>query len=49
MSPQIFEHKKYTEKTDIWSVGAIFYEMLYGRNPFSGCNNLMELKERVKK
>jgi serine/threonine protein kinase len=30
-------------------VGAIFYEMLYGKNPFSGCNNLLELKERVKK
>lgn len=23
--------------------------MLYGKNPFSGCMNLMELKERVKK
>lgn len=49
MSPQIFEHKKYTEKTDIWSLGAIFYEMLYGKNPFAGCANLLELKEQVKK
>lgn len=30
-------------------MGAIFYEMLYGKNPFAGCGNLMELKERVKK
>jgi serine/threonine-protein kinase ULK/ATG1 len=44
MSPQIFERKKYTEKTDIWSLGAIFYEMLYGKSPFAGCKNLMELK-----
>lgn len=30
-------------------MGVIFYEILYGKNPFAGCGNIMELKERVKK
>jgi serine/threonine protein kinase len=33
MSPQIFEGK-YTYKTDIWSLGIILYEMIYGMIPW---------------
>eukprot|EP00736_Rhodelphis_marinus_P011490 Rmarinus@m.15150 len=34
MSPQSMAHEKYTSKTDVWSLGCIFYEMLVGKVPF---------------
>lgn len=35
MSPQILDNKKYTSKTDIWSIGFIFYETLVGKTPWT--------------
>ena len=32
MSPQILDHKKYNSKTDVWSLGFIFYEALFGKS-----------------
>jgi len=31
MAPEILLHNKYTFKTDIWALGAVFYEMLFGK------------------
>lgn len=36
MSPQILSSDKYTSKSDIWSLGFIFYEVLYGKTPWTG-------------
>ena len=44
MSPQILEKQKYTTKSDIWSIGIIFYEMLYGQVPWKGKDPLNYLK-----
>ena len=36
MSPQIVDYHRYTYKTDIWSLGVIYYELLTGQYPFNG-------------
>jgi len=40
-------HKPYTNKTDIWSIGTIFYEMLHGKSPFPDVKSQEELKNRI--
>lgn len=36
MSPQILNSIPFSTKTDIWSLGIMIYEMLYGKTPWSG-------------
>jgi len=33
-SPEIVSHKPYDSKIDIWSIGVLTYELLYGNIPF---------------
>lgn len=36
MPPQILNNEQYSFKCDIWSMGIVFYEMLFGRRPWTG-------------
>ena len=47
MAPEILLKKKYDARVDIWSVGVIMYECLFGRAPYSS-SNFRELAEKIK-
>lgn len=47
MSPQILEKQPYNSKCDVWSVGVIFYELLFGYHPWKG-KNLKDLLNNIK-
>lgn len=38
MAPEILKGQRYDHKVDVWSLGAVFYEMLTGFTPFTGRN-----------
>eukprot|EP00747_Dinoflagellata_sp_TGD_P005822 gnl/TRDRNA2_/TRDRNA2_115093_c1_seq1.p1 gnl/TRDRNA2_/TRDRNA2_115093_c1~~gnl/TRDRNA2_/TRDRNA2_115093_c1_seq1.p1 ORF type:complete len:649 (+),score=118.70 gnl/TRDRNA2_/TRDRNA2_115093_c1_seq1:41-1987(+) len=48
MAPEILRHERYDAKADLWSVGAILYELILGRPPFSGANP-MQLLANIEK
>ncbi|ESW07327.1 hypothetical protein PHAVU_010G120500 [Phaseolus vulgaris] len=46
MAPEIIENQKYDAKADLWSVGAILYQLVIGRPPFDG-NNQYQLFRNI--
>ena len=47
MSPELFNNQTYSIKNDIWSLGIILYEMLFGIHPFKH-NKITSLYSYVK-
>tara|TARA_Y100000590_G_scaffold348188_1_gene399089 strand:- start:1953 stop:3278 length:1326 start_codon:yes stop_codon:yes gene_type:complete len=48
MAPEILVKKAYNNKSDLWSVGVIFYELLFSKTPFRA-NNMLDLMNKVKR
>ncbi|RDX68682.1 Serine/threonine-protein kinase ATG1a, partial [Mucuna pruriens] len=46
MAPEIIENQKYDAKADLWSVGAILYQLVIGRPPFDG-NSQWQLFQNI--
>lgn len=44
MAPEILRYEKYNAKADLWSVGAVLYEMTVGKPPFKAGNHIELLK-----
>ncbi len=40
MAPELLMSKEtsYTNKADLWSIGVVFYQLLFGKNPFDSKN-----------
>ncbi|KRX07671.1 Protein kinase-like domain [Pseudocohnilembus persalinus] len=47
MSPQILQQQGYSAKSDIWSIGMMFYEMLFGKHPWN-CRDIHSLLKGIK-
>ncbi len=47
MAPEILGGKEYTNKADIWSIGVCFYEMLFGKNPYTA-KTIVDLLKKIK-
>ncbi|XAR50897.1 Non-specific serine/threonine protein kinase [Bertholletia excelsa] len=48
MAPEIMLFKKYDAKADLWSVGAILYQLVTGKTPFTGNSQTQLLQNIVK-
>ncbi|KAJ2558798.1 Serine/threonine-protein kinase [Coemansia sp. RSA 1933] len=40
MAPEILHYEPYDAKADLWSIGAVIYEMIAGRPPFHASNHV---------
>lgn len=50
MAPEIMENRTYNEKCDLWSLGIVIYQLLFGSNPFFTKDKMtkLELKNAIK-
>lgn len=48
MAPEIIKRSDYNNQTDLWSLGMILYEILFGFHPFHNCKSIPELKAVMK-
>lgn len=46
MPPESLKHNEYSFKSDIWALGVIFYEMLFGQTPWKA-NTEKELPRKM--
>ncbi len=46
MAPEMINDRSYTAKADLWSVGVILYECLFGKAPYKSAN-VQELLDKV--
>ncbi|KAG2383403.1 hypothetical protein C9374_004074 [Naegleria lovaniensis] len=47
MAPEILSSQRYNYKADLWSLGAIIYELLFGRPPYMAVNQ-MDLLNQIR-
>lgn len=45
MAPEVLQFQKYDRKADLWSMGAILFELVTGEPPFHGSNHVQILQD----
>ncbi|XP_020588220.1 serine/threonine-protein kinase ATG1c-like [Phalaenopsis equestris] len=48
MAPEIMHYQKYDAKADLWSVGAILFQLVTGKTPFTGSTQVQLLENIYK-
>ena len=48
MAPEVLDKQAYNSKADIWSIGVSFYEMIFGKVPFTA-SNIIDLLKKIRK
>lgn len=48
MAPEIIAAESYTTKADLWSIGIILYEMIYGEHPYGKTFTILDLAKKIK-
>lgn len=48
MAPEVLSNMEYDNKADIWSIGTCFYELLFGKPPFTA-SNMVDLLKNIQK
>jgi len=49
MAPEIVMDMNPQINSDVWSLGMIVYEMVYGEHPYKNCNSIVELTTAIRK
>jgi len=48
MAPEVLNGNQYDHKADVWSLGCLYYELLYGFVPFTGFSH-QNLRDNLKR
>ncbi|KAJ4790029.1 Serine/threonine-protein kinase ATG1 [Rhynchospora pubera] len=48
MAPEVMQLHKYDAKADLWSLGVILYQLVTGRTPYNGANQIQLLQNILK-
>lgn len=47
MAPEVLNNQIYDNKADMWSIGTCFYELLFGKSPYTAAN-MVDLLKNIK-
>ncbi len=47
IAPEILKFKQASIKSDLWSVGVVLYQLLFGKLPYQNCHNILELTKAM--
>lgn len=48
MAPEVLNNQEYDSRADIWSIGTVFFELLFGKPPFTA-GNMVDLLKNIQR